>query len=153
MILNEKNFLLIDDPSFSSRQFCNYLTENNSKVIGTGENTRNLLRMMYDHLVEDYCYCDFSDELSISQMSVYLKNHHNLDGVFIFEKMFYEANTQKQKIIRRLHKNVYLVSENSHNDFQISKLPKSPEKAYSHLFNQVDELNTLLNKQFLSNAT
>ena len=153
MLLNEKNFLLIDNPSFPSRQFCHYLTEKNSKVIGTGENTRNLLRMMYDHLVEDYCYCDFADELSISQMSVYLKNYHALDGVFIFENMFKEASPQKQKIIKSLHKNIYLVDEPEINNFKISKLKKSPGTTYSYLFNQVDELNSLFNEQFLTNAT
>jgi len=151
MILNEKNFLLIDNPSFPSRQFCHYLSEQNSRVIGTGENTRNLLRMMYDHLVDDYCYCDFNDELSISQMSVYLKNYHTLDGVFIFEDMYQEAGPQKQKIIKGLHENIYLVNEQSFNSFKISKLEKSSETAYSYLFNQVDELNTLFNKHFLSN--
>jgi len=153
MILNEKKFLLIDNASFSSRQFCHHLAEKNSKVIGTGENTRNLLRMMYDHLVEDYCYCDFTDEISISQMSVYLKNYHALDGVFICNNMFNEASSQKQKIIRGLHKNIYLVDEPSINNFKISKLQKSAETAYSYLFNQVDELNSLFNEQLLSNAT
>jgi len=153
MILNEKNFLLIDDPSSPTRQFCHYLKENNAKIIGTGKNTRNLLRMMYDHLVEDYCYCDFNDELSISQMSVYLKNHHALDGIFIFENMFKEASIQQQKVIKGLHKNIYFVDEQSGNQFKISKFKKSHSTAYSYLFNQVDELNDLFNEQFFSKAT
>jgi len=153
MILNEKSFLLIDNPSFPSRRFCHFLIENKSTVIGTGDNTRNLLRMMYDHLVKDYCYCDFSDEISASYMSVYLNNYHDFDGVFISHKIFKIANSKKQEIIKGLHKNIYLVDEPSVNNFKISKLTKSPVKACSYLFNQVDELNSLFNEQFLTNAT
>lgn len=150
MILYEKKFLLIDNPSFPSRQFCQYLKERKSTLIGTGDNTRNLLRMMYDHLVEDYCYCNFDDEISASHMFVYLNNHHDFDGVFISRKIFKEAGPKEQGIIKGLHKNIYLVDEPEINNFKISKLKKSPETTYSYLFNQVDELNSLFNEYNLA---
>ncbi|SFC69690.1 hypothetical protein [Pseudoalteromonas denitrificans] len=150
MLLNGNRFLLIDNPLFSTRQFCYFVTEHKSTIIGTGEDTRKLLKMMYDHLIEDYCYCNFEDELSISQMTDYLDKYHHLSGVFICDDIYLNAKPSIKRVIKSLHNNIYLVNGDSINNFNISRLQNTQVLDNNYLSAQENKIGKLSNSPFLS---
>jgi len=86
MPLEATNYLLIDIDTKFSRAFAKYYVNNNDKtkastLVAAGSNTRQLVKMMFDELIKDYSYCDLDNEISVSELINYLKEHHDLHGV------------------------------------------------------------------------
>ena len=68
------NYLLIDIDNDFSRALAGHSFnsfENNapSTLVIAGNNMRQLVKMMFDELIKDYCYCDFENEISVSEIS------------------------------------------------------------------------------------
>ena len=69
-----------------------------STLIAAGSNTRQLVKMMFDELIKDYSYCDLENEISVSELINYLKEHHDLHGV-LFNNTDYLLASDKQRFI------------------------------------------------------
>ncbi|AQQ00254.1 hypothetical protein B0W48_10865 [Pseudoalteromonas aliena] len=146
MAFKINNFLLIDvDNDFSralARHYFNSaLADAPSTLVIAGSNMRQLVKMMFDELIKDYCYCDFENEISVSELASYLHEHHNIQGV-LFNRTDYLLADEKQRFIyNSLHKNRFLVSQNE-SDFTFSPLA---DPAHSnHLSCQTDIAQTPL---------
>ena len=80
------NYLLIDIDNEFSRTFAEYYFKHTapntpSTLIVAGSNTRKLVKMMFDELIKDYCYCDLENEISVSELATYLHEHQDIQGV------------------------------------------------------------------------
>ncbi|MBE0366853.1 hypothetical protein J8L98_07125 [Pseudoalteromonas sp. MMG013] len=130
MPINLDNFLLVDSNSEFSRELAEHLKANDQaeNLIVAGDNTRHLVKMMFDNLISDYCYCDFANEISVSELATYLHDHHKIQGVLISSLDYKLANEAQLFILDSLHPKRYLVeqltdgyqyqliSSNSHNN-------------------------------------
>ncbi|WP_415637532.1 hypothetical protein [Pseudoalteromonas distincta] len=115
MPLEATNYLLIDMDNEFSRAFAEYYVNNNgktkvSKLIAAGSNTRQLVKMMFDELIKDYSYCDLENEISVSELINYLKEHHNLNGVLINNADYLLANDKQRFIYNSLHEDRFLIN-------------------------------------------
>ena len=94
MPLEATNYLLIDIDNEFSRAFAEFYVNNGktkaSTLIAAGNNTRQLVKMMFDELIKDYSYCDLENEISVSELINYLKEHHDLHGVLIYNSLHEE---------------------------------------------------------------
>lgn len=110
------NYLLIDIDSEFSRNFTeHYFSKEQrtsaSELVVAGGNTRQLVKMMFDELIKDYCYCDLENEISVSELASYLHEHHDIKGV-LFNSTDYSLASDKQRFIyNSLHKNRFLVTQ------------------------------------------
>ncbi|MEQ3513246.1 hypothetical protein ABMY35_07910 [Pseudoalteromonas sp. BZB3] len=108
-----ENFLLIDSNAEFSRDFVTYQNQQfpnkPQHLIVAGENTRHLVKMMFDNLIKDYCYCDFANEISVTELAAYLLEHHQIAGVVIHDLDFHLANEEQRAIFNALHPIRYLV--------------------------------------------
>lgn len=113
MPINLDNFLLVDSNSEFSREFTEYLktNDNSSNLIVAGDNTRHLVKMMFDNLISDYCYCDFANEISVSELASYLHEHHKIQGVLISSVDYHLANEAQLFIFNSLHPTRYLIEQ------------------------------------------
>ena len=109
MQLNGKTFLIIDHIPAVTRRFTMSLTNTKTKLVVAGNNTRHLLRMMYDHLIEDYTYCDFNSEISVAELKQYVSTYHHIDGLYIFADYYEQQSAETKQLITSLHKHVFLV--------------------------------------------
>lgn len=105
-----QTFLIIDYIPTITRRFAMSLSQKDQKLVAAGNHTRHLLKMMYDHLVEDYSYCDFTNALSIEELKNYLDSYHNISRVYVFAHFYNALSPSLQQQIQSLHTEVYLVS-------------------------------------------
>jgi hypothetical protein len=135
------NFLLIDHDSDFSRRFTEYYfgDSQNSTLVIAGANTRQLVKLMFDQLIKDYCYCDFANEISVSELATYLHEHHEISGVLFNETDYLLADDNQRFIYNSLHSVRFLVSENEHG-FQFK--PVADEAQNNHLSCQGDIAQT-----------
>jgi hypothetical protein len=111
------NYLLIDIDNDFSRALAGHSfnsSENNapSTLVIAGNNMRQLVKMMFDELIKDYCYCDFENEISVSELASYLHEHHDIKGVLFNHTDYLLADEKQRFIYNSLHKNRFLVSQN-----------------------------------------
>ncbi|RJE76712.1 hypothetical protein BGP78_12045 [Pseudoalteromonas sp. MSK9-3] len=113
MSINLDNFLLVDSNSEFSREFTEHLKANNeaNNLIVAGDNTRHLVKMMFDNLISDYSYCDFANEISVSELATYLHEHHTIQGVLISSVDYHLASEAQLFILDSLHPKRYLVEQ------------------------------------------
>jgi hypothetical protein len=113
MSINLDNFLLVDSNSEFSRELAEYLKANNQakNLIVAGDNTRHLVKMMFDDLISDYSYCDFANEISVSELATYLHEHHTIKGVLISSIDYHLADKTQLFILDSLHPKRYLVEQ------------------------------------------
>nr|WP_081707854.1 hypothetical protein [Pseudoalteromonas sp. TB13] len=115
MPLEITNYLLIDIDNEFSRAFAEYYVNNNGKtktstLIAAGSNTRQLVKMMFDELIKDYSYCDLENEISVSELINYLKEHHDLHGVLFNSTDYLLASDKQRFIYNSLHEKRFLIS-------------------------------------------
>ena len=121
-----ENFLLIDSNADFSREFVSYqnqqFPDKPQHLIVAGENTRHLVKMMFDDLIKDYCYCDFANEISVTELAAYLLAHHKIAGIIIHDLDFHLANDEQRTIFNSLHPVRFLV-ESTQESYKYIKLP------------------------------
>ncbi|NOU51728.1 hypothetical protein HG263_14420 [Pseudoalteromonas sp. JBTF-M23] len=126
MSLKLDNFLLVDSNKEFSRDYAEYLKKHShnkeSQLIAAGDNTRHLLKMMFDNLIKDYCYCDFANEISVSELSTYLNEHHKVSGVLIPHVDYELASKEQQFIFNSLHPVRYLLKQSQDGTFTYKKI-------------------------------
>ncbi|BBN80488.1 hypothetical protein PA25_04730 [Pseudoalteromonas sp. A25] len=126
MSLKLDNFLLVDSNKEFSREYAEYLLKhspnNESQIIAAGDNTRHLLKMMFDNLIKDYCYCDFANEISVSELATYLNEHHQISGVLIPNVDYFLASKEQQFIFNSLHPVRYLLEQTKDGAFEYKKV-------------------------------
>ena len=66
---------------------------------------------MFDELIKDYCYCDFSNEISVSELASYLHEHHDIAGVLFNETDYLLADDKQRFIFNSLHSVRFLIKE------------------------------------------
>ena len=71
---------------------------------------RQLVKMMFDELIKDYCYCDFENEISVSELASYLHEHHDIQGVLFNHTDYLLADEKQRFIYNSLHKNRILIN-------------------------------------------
>lgn len=72
------------------------------KFIALGNNTRDLVRMMYDHLLDDYCYCSFSDPASVAQTQAYLEKCYRVSRLFVCDEVLNQFNLKQYNLLSTL---------------------------------------------------
>ena len=110
------NYLLVDIDNEFSRAFAQhyFASAENSTLVVAGANSRHMVKLMFDQLVKDYCYCDFSNEISVSELASYLHEHNDIQGVLINQTDYQLANDAQKFIYNSLHKIRYLVQQDGH---------------------------------------
>ncbi|QPB82083.1 hypothetical protein CWC22_003290 [Pseudoalteromonas rubra] len=106
--LNLENFLLVDSNWEFSREFAAHLKAQHpdapSELLIAGDNTKQMLKMMFQEQVKDYCYCDFANEISVSELASYLHEHHKVKGVLIYALDYHLADETQRFIFNSLHR-------------------------------------------------
>jgi hypothetical protein len=107
------NFLLVDIDNEFSRAFAEhyFAKAESSTLVVAGANSRQMVKLMFDELIKDYCYCDFSNEISVSELASYLHEHHTIQGVLINLTDYQLADDAQKFIYNSLHKIRYLVQQ------------------------------------------
>ncbi|NWL14369.1 hypothetical protein FHG08_01025 [Pseudoalteromonas sp. Scap03] len=118
MAIKTGSYLLIDIDNEFSRAFVKYYINTNDAakkdIIIAGANTQKLVKMMFDELVKDYCYCDIENEISISELASYLHEHHNVQGVLFNQTDYLLADDTQRFIYNSLHEKRYIISQTNH---------------------------------------
>jgi hypothetical protein len=70
-----------------------------------------LVKLMFDQLIKDYCYCDFSNEISVSELASYLHEHHDIAGVLYNQTDYLLADDKQRFIFNSLHSVRFLIKE------------------------------------------
>ena len=113
MAIKTGSYLLIDIDNEFSRAFVKYYINTNDAakkdIIIAGANTQKLVKMMFDELVKDYCYCDIENEISISELASYLHEHHNVQGVLFNQTDYLLADDTQRFIYNSLHEKRYVL--------------------------------------------
>ena len=109
------NYLLIDIDNEFSRAFAGHYFDSAkrdapSTLVIAGANTRQLVKMMFDELIKDYCYCDLENEISVSELATYLHEHHDIQGVLFNNTDYLLADEKQRFIYNSLHEKRYVVS-------------------------------------------
>jgi hypothetical protein len=107
-------------------------------LIVAGEDTRHLVKMMFDNLIKDYCYCDFANEISVTELAAYLLEHHQIAGVIIHDLDFHLANDEQRAIFNSLHPIRFLV-ELTPEGYNYSQIPDSFQE--NHMSCHIDHLD------------
>lgn len=147
MLFDVTNYLLVDIDNEFSRAFAEYSfnhaqSQSPCGLIAAGSHTRQLVKMMFDELIKDYSYCDFENEISVSELATYLHDHHKIKGV-LFNRVDYLLGDDKQRFIyNSLHKNRFLVSQDE-SDFSFS--PVTDPGHSNHLSCHTDIAQASLN--------
>lgn len=107
------NYLLVDIDSDFSRAFAEhyFAQKKPATLIAAGANTRQLVKLMFDELIKDYCYCDFHNEISVSELATYIHEHHNIKGVLINITDYQLADNEQKFIFDSLHSKRFLVKQ------------------------------------------
>jgi hypothetical protein len=135
------NYLLVDVDSDFSRAFTQHYFANaqGSTLVVAGANSRHMVKLMFEQLIKDYCYCDFSNEISVSELASYLHEHHNIQGVLINQTDYQLADDTQKFIYNSLHKVRFLVNQ----DEQGFDFIPCPDPAHiNHLSCQTDIAET-----------
>ena len=115
MEIKSGSYLLIDVDNEFSRSFVKYYVNRTSQakkdIVVAGANTQKLVKMMFDELVKDYCYCDIENEISISELASYLHEHHNIQGVLFNQTDYLLADDNQRFIFNSLHAKRFMVSQ------------------------------------------
>ena len=108
------NYLLVDvDNEFSHAFTHHYFAgKGGSTLVVAGANSRHMVKLMFDELIKDYCYCDFSNEISVSELASYLHEHHDIKGVLINHTDYQHADDAQKFIYNSLHKVRFLIHQN-----------------------------------------
>tara|TARA_E500000178_G_scaffold328148_1_gene357851 strand:+ start:1800 stop:2273 length:474 start_codon:yes stop_codon:yes gene_type:complete len=118
MAIKTGSYLLIDIDNEFSRSFVKqYINTNDAAkkdIIIAGANTQKLVKMMFDELVKDYCYCDIENEISISELASYLHEHHNVQGVLFNQTDYLLADDKQRFIYNSLHEKRYIIIQTNH---------------------------------------
>ncbi len=114
-------YLLIDHDTRTSRLLLEGHKSPPRVIAGT--NMRELTRLMLDSLIGDYCYCDFSNEISVTELAGYLYEHHDIAGVLLFSPHYRAVGKHQQWIYDSLHPN------------RLSYFPDELSYAFSPLMN------------------
>ena len=141
MQLNGQTFLIIDHIPTITRRFVMSLSQKDLKLVAVSHHTRHLLKMMYDHLIDDYSYCDFNNELKN-----YLACYHNISRVYIFASFYNSLNPALQAHIQSIHNCIYLVSVDEYESLFQSTLLGSQTK-HTTLLDPLQELGKIFNYQ------
>ncbi len=141
MPFKTNSYLLVDIDNEFSRAFTEHYFANSegSTLVVAGANSRHMVRLMFDELIKDYCYCDFSNEISVSELASYLHEHHNIKGVLINQTDYLLADDAQKFIYNSLHKIRILVTQDAQN-FSFSPCPDSAH--INHLSCQTDIAET-----------
>ena len=107
------DYLLVDIDNEFSRAFTEhyFASVEGSTLVVAGANSRHMVKLMFDELIKDYCYCDFSNEISVSELASYLHEHHSIKGVLINLTDYQLADDAQKFIYNSLHKIRYLVQQ------------------------------------------
>ncbi|WP_404341024.1 hypothetical protein [Pseudoalteromonas mariniglutinosa] len=118
------NYLLVDIDSAFSRAFTEhyFAKQAQSTLIAAGSNTRYLVKLMFDELIKDYCYCDFNNEISVSELASYLHEHHEIKGVLINQTDYQLADDNQKFIFNSLHA-VRILVQQDENGFNFTPAP------------------------------
>jgi len=126
MLLNVDALLLVDTNTEFTKSFaeCHFSEAHQrpSNLIVAGDNTRILVKMMFQELIKDYCYCDISNEISVSELASYLHEHHNVSAVLINAHDYTLADDEQKFIFNSLHPVRFLVEENELGEFYFERL-------------------------------
>ena len=118
MEIKTASYLLIDIDNEFSRSFIKHYINSNDPakkdIVIAGANTQKLVKMMFDELVKDYCYCDIENEISISELASYLHEHHNVQGVLFNQTDYLLADDTQRFIYNSLHEKRYIISQTNH---------------------------------------
>ena len=96
------------------KQYINTNDAAKKDIVIAGANTQKLVKMMFDELVKDYCYCDIENEISISELASYLHEHHNVQGVLFNQTDYLLADDKQRFIYNSLHEKRYIISQTNH---------------------------------------
>ncbi|MGO3299950.1 MAG: hypothetical protein ACTILD_04405 [Pseudoalteromonas sp.] len=135
------NYLLVDYDTEFTRRFAEYYFcgKTTSALVVAGANTRSLVKLMFDEFIKDYCYCDFENEISVSELATYVHEHHNVAGVLI-NKTDYLLSDEKQRFIfNSLHTVRFLITEKD-DGFSFEAAPDDAQS--NHLSCQSDIAET-----------
>ena len=88
MALQDGCFLLVDSNWDFSLELVEHIKARQlgaaSNIIIAGDNTKQMLKMMFNEQIKDYCYCDFDNEISVSELATYLHQHHKICAVLFY---------------------------------------------------------------------
>ncbi|MCF7515551.1 hypothetical protein L3V43_18125 [Pseudoalteromonas sp. L23] len=117
-------FLLVDSNWDFSQELVEHLqnvrSSQASNIIIAGDNTKQMLKMMFKEQIKDYCYCDFDNEISVSELASYLHRHHNINAVLLYSLDYHLATEEQRFIFDSLHPHRFLI-EQTPQGFQITK--------------------------------
>lgn len=135
-----KNYLLVDNDSEFTRQFAEHYFDGKKKstLVVAGSNTRVLVKLMFDELIKDYCYCDFENEISVSELATYVHEHHDVTGVLINKTDYLLADEKQRFIFNSLHGVRFLVSE-SDNGFLFEAAPDDAQSNHLSCQSEIAE--------------
>ncbi|WP_440054051.1 hypothetical protein ACSLBF_14420 [Pseudoalteromonas sp. T1lg65] len=115
MATKSSNFLLVDSNGEFSQELLDYLQSQApqapSDMIIAGDYTRQMLKMMFKQQVKDYYYCDFSNEISVTELASYLLDYHVINGVLLHALDYQLASREQKFIFNSLHPNRFLVDQ------------------------------------------
>ncbi|MEJ6475046.1 hypothetical protein [Pseudoalteromonas piscicida] len=118
-------FLLVDSNWDFSLELVEHLqnirTTGASNIIIAGDNTKQMLKMMFNEQIKDYCYCDFDNEISVSELASYLHRHHNINAILLYSLDYHLASEEQRFIFDSLHPHRFLI-EQSPQGFQVDLL-------------------------------
>ncbi|AOT07177.1 hypothetical protein [Pseudoalteromonas luteoviolacea] len=115
MSLKLDNFLLVDSNWEFSQEFVEFVKslapDTPSQLIIAGDNTKQMLKMMFKDQIKDYSYCDFDNEISVSELATYLHEHHKIQGVLIYALDYNLADEKQKFIFNSLHAERYTIEQ------------------------------------------
>lgn len=131
MNLHGCKYLIICHDIAKIKTLALYLKPLKVKCIVVSNNTRSLAKMMFDHLIEDYFYCDFKNELSILELQQYLSHHHDINASFCLMSQFEQAPKNQQSVMANLHHDFTLFEVNLlTNEITQKRLTKQLKKPF-----------------------
>lgn len=144
MAHKNKNYLLIDIDNEFSRSFAEYtLNDEHVAIIIAGINSRKLIKMVFDRLVKDYCYCDIENEISVSELASYLHQHHDIDGVLLNQTDYLLADDKQRFIYNSLHPQRFSVKQTEQG---YTLIPITDEAYSNHLSCYTDIAQTTMDQ-------
>jgi hypothetical protein len=146
MLFDVADYLLIDiDNEFSKALIEHYLHNAEqaapSGLIVAGANTRQLVKMMFNEQIKDYCYCDIENEISVTELASYLHEHHAIKGVLINHTDYLLADDRQRFIFNSMHETRLLVS---HTEQGYTFTPVAEKGYVNHLSCHTDSTRTAI---------
>ena len=128
MALQDGCFLLVDSNWDFSLELVEHIKARQpgaaSNIIIAGDNTKQMLKMMFNEQIKDYCYCDFDNEISVSELATYLHQHHKICAVLFYALDYHLASSEQRFIFDSLHRFRFII-EQSPAGFEVSQLNAS----------------------------